>query len=309
MKKTSQILTLILLCFAFALPAQAARVAKVKGKKLLITLEGDPAKEGDIYYTLAPNGKRAGIIKILKIKGDQAIGILGKGRALPGFGLEYRPPKGTQVAQPAAPTPPPEEGEEGPISPEPMDETASTSDGKMYWGFIGGVGLNNMDVDLKDTNGDTRATASLSGTSFSAKGLFDYNIFDQVWFRGMGGMEGFNASGPSNCGDAPNFNQACNAEIMYLAIDLWGRYLFSMKDFRPWVGGGFSLLFPMTKKATALEEGSITNTSVMALGAGFDWFVSPTLYIPFSVEYGLLPESDDVSANLIAIRVGVGFPF
>lgn len=311
MKIKLQLLLLLLSCSCFSLSAHAAKVAKAKGKKLLITLEGDPAQSGDIYYTLGPNGKRAGIIKIMKIKGDQALAILGKGRATPGMGLEFRPPTNKQAKTP----PPSTSSDTDPLSGDEasveMSATESSSeaapDGKMYWGFMGGFSMNSMDVELRDGSGTSRGTASLSGSSFSAKALFDYNLFDRVWFRGMSGLEGFSASGDNKCGDSTT--EACNAEINYLSFDLWGRYLFSEGTIRPWAGAGFSLLFPMTKKATALDEASIINTSVMAFGFGADWFINSSLYIPISVEYGILPESDDVSASLIAIRAGFAVPF
>ena len=304
MKNTVRLLGTLLFCLCFSFTADAAKVAKVKGKKVLINLEGDPAQAGDIYYTLTPEGKKAGIIKLQKIKGDQAIAILGKGRALPGFGLEYRQPKGAAAASTAA-------TDSSSEDPAPSDNITASTGGsnKMYWGGMLGFSQNTMDVDLKDGDGNTRANASLSGSAFSAKGLFDYELLQQVWFRGTAGMEGFKASGGSVCGDSPTFGQACDVDIMYLSMDLWGRYMFTTSTIRPWVGVGFSLLFPMTKKATAVEEGSISNSSVMSLGGGVDWFISKDMYIPIQLEYGILPESEDVKAHLIALRVGLGIPF
>jgi hypothetical protein len=40
-----------------------------------------------------------------------------------------------------------------------------------------------------------------------------------------------------------------------------------------------------------------------------DWFMTPNLYIPVSVEYGFLPKSDEVEANLISLRIGLAVPF
>jgi hypothetical protein len=47
----------------------------------------------------------------------------------------------------------------------------------------------------------------------------------------------------------------------------------------------------------------------MAVGGGFDWFINPSFYIPFQVEYGMLPASEQVSATVIAIRAGLGMTF
>ncbi len=303
MKNTVRLLGTLLFCFFFSFAAEAAKVAKVKGKKVLINLDGDPAQVGDIYYTLTPQGKKAGIIKLQKIKGNQAIAILGKGRALPGYGLEYRTPKGSTAKSSSGTA-----GVEEAIASDSGGSTSGSSK-KMFWGGMVGFSMDTMDVDLKDGNGATRATAGLTGSAFSVKGLFDYELLQQVWFRGTAGLEGFKASGSSVCGDSPTFGQACDVDINYLAMDLWGRYLFSTGDYRPWLGVGFSLLFPMTKKASAVEEGSISNSSVMAFGGGLDWFISKDMYVPIQLEYGILPESEDVSAHMIALRVGLGIPF
>lgn len=104
-------------------------------------------------------------------------------------------------------------------------------------------------------------------------------------------------------------NKVCSVTIQYLSLDFWGRYLFSLNTFRTWLGAGFTLWFPMSKETTALETNSVTNTSVMAIGGGFDWFINPKFYVPFQAEYGLLPASDQVSASVIAVRLGIGMTF
>lgn len=282
--------------------AYAAKVEKTKGNKVLVSLEGEPAQVGDFYFIVTPQGKKTGILKITQVKGDKAMAILGKGKAQPGLALEYRPPKGGGSASAGAKKKPEKTSSSGSSS--KMDSQ------RAYWGILLGMGLNNMTVDLKNAAGATRATESLSGSSFSAKGMFDYNIFDRVWFRGTVGLEGFNASGNNNCGPGPTvFNSVCEAKINYLATDFWARYAFSHSKFRPWVGAGVSLWFPASVSATALDEKSVTSTTVLSPGIGLDWFVTPKIYIPLQIEYGLLPESKEVSANLIAIRLGVGFSF
>jgi outer membrane protein W len=147
----------------------------------------------------------------------------------------------------------------------------------------------------------------MSGSGFSARALMDYSLWTHIWFRGMFGLENFKAEGGNICGAANN--TLCSVDISYLSLDLWGRYLFSTGAIRPWVGIGFNLLFPSSKSSTALEEKSITSTSVIAPGGGVDWFLSPDMYIPIQVEYGLYPPSDTVKANNISIRLGIGMHF
>nr|HMN68419.1 hypothetical protein [Bdellovibrionales bacterium] len=50
-------------------------------------------------------------------------------------------------------------------------------------------------------------------------------------------------------------------------------------------------------------------TNVIVIGGGLDWFLSPTMYIPVSLEYGMLPKSDEVDAKWIAVRAGLAVPF
>ncbi len=290
----------------FVLPQKtfAASVVGIKGKKVLVNLQGEPALKGDIFYLLDASGKKKAIIKIMKVKGNKALALLGKGQARKGYTLKYRPKKGGAAQQAKKNNKNSQKSDTTGEAPSSNDKTSD-----MYWGLMLGFSQNAMDVELQDNSGNSRGSTSLSGNGFSAKGLVDYNLFSGLWFRGMFGVEQFNAEGDNLCGASPSFNEKCTAEIMYLSLDLWGRYLFSQGGFRPWVGGGFSLMFPLSQTATALDEGSITNTSVMSFGLGIDWFTSPSFYIPLSVEYGLLPSSDTVSANTIAIRLGAGFSF
>lgn len=277
-----------------SLPAFAATVTKVKGKSALIDLKGDPASAGDSFYAVAASGKRSALIRIAKVKGDKAIGKIMKGSASAGMKLELAPSK---VASGG--------GGGGGSSKKPA---ASSSDGRSYWGAIFGYGRDSMDVNVNDSiTGAFKEKASLSGSGFSAKGLFDYEVFPQVWFRGTAGLEMFKVAGPAKCGTLNG--EACTADINYISMDFVARYVFTTSSFRPWVGFGVGLLFPMSKSATALQAQSISTTNVIMVPAGVDWYISPNLYIPISVEYGMLPKSDEVEASWIAFRAGFAVPF
>ncbi len=290
-------LVFVVLLFLLTPSLYAAEVAKVKGKGVLIELKGDPAVAGDVFYLISPDGKRRGLVKISKVKGDKAIGKLTKGKGAPGYTLEFKQQKvakgssgGGNMAQPS------------------MDDGSVTST-RAYWGALFGFSMDSMSVHVTGappTNTDLGVVA-MSGTGFSGKGLFDYELFSQLWFRGTAGIEMFNASGDAKCG-ASN-NDTCNAKLTYLTFDFIGRYVFGKGSFRPWLGGGLGLLFPASKDATALDPASISTTNVIVFAGGFDWFTSPTFYVPVSIEYGLLPKSDEVEAKWIAIRAGFAVPF
>ena len=279
----------VLLLFSPAL--FAAEVIKIKGKSALIDLKGDPASPGDVFYAIRPDGKRSAILKIAKVKGEKAIARVLKGKAATGMTLELKASSVTKNSGDGS-------------------DSADAAGGRKrsYWGGLFGFAQDSMDVNINNgTTGLFQEKGSLSGSAFSAKGLFDYELFPRVWFRGTTGLEGFSVSGPAKCGAANN--EVCTADLYYLSFDFIGRYVFSEGKIRPWAGGGIGLLFPISKKATALESSSISTTNVIVIAGGLDWFISPTMYIPVSIEYGLLPKSDEVEATWIALRAGLAVPF
>lgn len=293
MAKTNYFLLLTSLAF-FVGAAHAAKVSKVDGRKILFELDGDNVKEGDVFVLLDEGGKKKGLVKVKGIRGTKAVGLLGKGKAQVGW--IARVSDKVKVAKPS-----------GPRKAREAAKPTESGEQRGHWGIAAGMSMNTMSVDI-DNDADQTAdeTVSLDGTSFSVKGIFDYLLIPQMWFRGMFGLQGLSASGKTAVGCQ---NEACSVSIYYLSADFWGRYIFSSGSFRPWVGGGFSLMFPMSKDVTALEDSSITNTSVISIGGGFDWQASPTMYIPIQLEYGMLPKSETVEASAITLRVGLMFPF
>lgn len=271
--------------------AQAGRVTKTNGKKILIDLEGDSAQEGEMFFVVDSNGKKKGLVKITKIKDGKALGTLGKGVAESGWTTASAKKSGKSSTSSTT-----------------SSAIVPATPGTIYYGLLGGLSMNAMTVKVdNDLNNTNETSVSLAGNAFSFKGLFDYNLFSQVWFRGLGGIEGLSAVGSTQTGCQ---SKACSANIYYLSGDFWARLLL-MQDgaFRPWIGGAFSLMFPLSKTATALDEKSITNTSSISFGGGFDWFLSGKLAIPVQVEYSLLPKSETVEATIIAIRSGLLFQF
>jgi outer membrane protein W len=266
--------------------AFAADVVKVQGRGALINLSGESASPGDTFFALNAAGKKKAIIQIIKLrKGDQAIGKITAGQAAAGMVLQRRAAGKTASSGKSRGS----SGGSGYLSK------------KAYWGLLGGMSLNTMSVDLATT---PVKTVALSGSSFSALGVFDYSLFDRVWFRGSAGYQGFTVAGDNSCSGS-----TCNVDIAYIGINFIGRYLFTDTSFRPWLGGGFSILFPATKASTALDSGSITNSSVIILTGGADWSLTKETYIPISVEYGMFPKSNSVEASWIAVRAGYVWPF
>ena len=261
--------------------SDAAVVKRVKGQSVLVDLESDTAQEGDTYYLINEEGKKKAIVKVTKVKDTQAIAKVLKGQAAEGMTLLYRPQK------------------------EKASHTSSESHGERskaaFGGFLG-FSLSNMTVKL--TQNTNNPNVNMTGPSFSGHMFFDYNFVEKIGVRITGGVQQFNATGDKYCGNT--LNQTCDANILYANLGFMGRFIMSSGDFRPWVGGGAGFLFPLSKTSTALASNSITNTSIGFGGAGIDWYVGPTDFIPISIEYGILPSSAEVSANLTSIRIGYG---
>lgn len=278
----------LLLSFVVHSTSDAAVVKRVKGQSVLVDLESDSAQEGDTYFLINDEGKKKAIVRITKVKESQAIAKVVKGQAVEGMTLLYRPgKKETQGADSAA---------------------YGAQRSRTNFGALAGFSMANMTVKLStSTAATTNQNQDLTGASFSGHMFFDYALFEKLGFRGTLGVQQFNASGEKVCGSIGN--QTCDANILYANMNGMFRFLMSTGDFRPWIGGGFGFLFPLSKSSTALASSSITNTSIGFGAGGFDWFINQTDFIPVSVEYGILPSSTDVSANMISARIGYGTSF
>ncbi len=173
------------------------------------------------------NGKRSALIKIAKVKGTKALGKIVKGRAEAGFNLEAEPATASSGRKRSG-----------------TKSSAATegSPNRAYWGGMVGYGRDSMDVNVNDSITNAfREKASLSGSGFSAKGLFDYEVFPQAWFRFTTGLEMFKVSGPAKCGSGNS--QTCDTNINYLTLDFMARYVFGSGMIRPWGGLFVGLLF------------------------------------------------------------------
>jgi hypothetical protein len=284
------------LAFAFLLPlsSYAGSVTEVKGRSMRLNMDSEQAQVGDLYFLLSADGKKKAIVKITKTKGNQAIATLLKGKADVGMTTLKREGGAPQQAGGGG-------GGGG-------GRSTVTRSGlrKAYWGGILGFSMDSMSVDLPaTTTGQSAQSVSMTGSSFSLLGIFDYMLFNRGWFRGEAGYQGFSVAGSSVCGAATT----CNMSASYIDLNLIFRYLFTDGNFRPWLGGGFGLMFPAAKSSTALDTGSISSTGIFIFTGGLDWSLSPNMYVPISIEYGMFPKSSTVSASWITLRAGIAVPF
>ncbi len=300
MMRTLFVPCLSVLLFASVLlsVANAADIIKIKGASALIDLKGEPAVPGDLFYAVAVDGKKRAIVQISKVKGDKAIGHINKGKAEAGMTLE---PKAPGALSPVA-------------SGGKNHAEKGAGKGNMYWGGMLGYAMDSAKVKVLwqqagtgHVAGDTKEVASLSGSGITATGLFDYGFTPNLWVRALFGLENFNVKGPASCGEGND--TTCDSKIMYLNGSGVARWVFLTGPIRPWAGAGLGIMFPVTKSSTAFDASSIASTQVILFEGGLDYFINPKMYLPISLEYGLLPKSAQVEANWIELRFGIAVPF
>lgn len=288
MKKNTYLLVASF-CFLFSLPAFSANIKAIKGRKVLIELKGDTVNVGDVYRVKNSSGQKTGLVKISRVAPKVAEAQL-KGKAKKGDSVDVSEKIASSKAKSSK-----KSNSQG---------SKSTEYGKSSF-YIGGIlGFSSSKAEIALPN--QTANVNLSGTGFSVKALADFQVYEFLWFRGLAGLEQFNVGGEN----APDCNNSeCTAEVNYLSLDLWGRAVLGTGSFRPWAGLGFTVLFPASKESTALDEDKIAATSTFNIGGGFDYFLSPTTFVPVQVDFALFPKSDDVVASSIAARVGFGTSF
>lgn len=286
--KKLQLILFILISFT-VFPSMAARVSAVKGKKVLIS--GSDVKLNKLYY-VTQNGKKRGILKIVKTQGNRAIGLIIKGSATSGNALVLRKVqyKGGRTAKRSSRT------NYNDYSYNPKSSVKYSKE----FGIGGTLGLVQTGADVKFVS----SNASLSGSAISFKAFGDYGLTKNIYLRGYFGTQPFEASESGNGCDGAD----CVMSINYLSADVWGRYVFNpTSNLRFWGGAGLGLLFPLgTGNTNAVNKSEIGSTMLFQFGGGIDWFINDKFYIPLSLEYNLIPPSDTVSTSMISARAGLG---
>lgn len=263
--------------------AHAAVVKATKDNKILVDMQSDSFKVGDILKVEDSHGKTVAMIKVNKIKGSSAEGI-----------FKGKPEKGMKVSLKPA----------GSSSPKKSASSSSGSHSKKGGEFMAekkyGImfGLVSSGSDTKLTSG---AKTSMTGTGFALKGIMDTSLLSWLDFRGMAGFQQFNVTGKDTSATADCGGGDCNAKILYLGGDAIGRVMFTKSI---WAGLGASLLFPMTKSSTAIATGSISNTLVYDVAGGFDMHLASGAMIPIQFDYDIFPSSSTVTAHMLSLRIG-----
>ncbi len=272
--------------------AFAARVVQVKGKQILIDLEGDSANVGDKYFVMIANKKR-GVVTIKKIGKSRAIATLDKGKAEVKATL--------QLAKAAAVANNSDEDEA------PSKKRKSKGGGTTI-GVLAGYSMDSQSAKLVNASRTDTEEASMSGSGFSVLGFADIPYSGNLGFVGRAGFETFSVTGTSSKSYCSGNSSNCLTKITYLTLDALIRYEFGSGSFVPFAAGGIGIYYPISKETTALSP-DIGMSTVFLADLGVKYHLSPTSYIPAMIEYGLFPPGPDVSTSIIAVRVGYALSF
>lgn len=282
------LLPVFMTVFISAQPVLASTVTLVKDAKLVLTLdEGETYQKDQKVKVMNAKNQTVAVALITLVKGNKAVAQIEKGKAKIGLKADLtNASKATgnvdgKVAKKNAPI------------------------GKRYIGGLGGLVMDSAEVAFTPEGGGTKQKVSLDGMGFSAKGLYEIPLSRSYSVRVLGGLEQFNASGPTKA----SCNGKCEIKINYIAFDGWARFLFAQSGYKPWAGVGLGLLYPLSKTSTTLDSDSIKPTSIFSFGGGIDYQLSSTSQIPVQIEYGFLPSSADVKASALALRVGYSFVY
>lgn len=291
--------------------AFSAQVLKVKGQALLIDTAGDDIQIGKTYYLMS-NGKKKGIIKVIKLRPGQALAELIKGRALANWTLKERRPvtkkKTFVAAKRVAPTPKLKVVKRKSNKAKSRKSKYKKSSKDLAVGFVLGFGQNSSDVTFVGTGA---RNDSYTGSSLSYEVITDMKIHNKFYLRGSLGIHNFLAEDASNtqCLDSSGIVGAvCKVDLGYMNLDLWLRYYLTQGRSKFWLGAGIGILFsPKYNGTTALKEEDLATTTIMQVGGGADIRLTDKLYVPLWLEYGMFPSSDTVKMSSISGYLGLAY--
>jgi len=286
---------LFMIALSYTSFSEAGQVIKTKGKKVYIIFdqsEGGTFANGDIFHLTDASGKKRGMVELKKVKGLKAIGLLKKGKADKGNTTLFRSEGKKKMKKLEDDVAPPEE------NPDYLEAGSKT---RTRWGGMFGYGMAKQDVN------QGTSTSAQSGSSMSVKFVYDYPLFDNFIFRGMGGVEMFSVSGtgiPITGGTTP---AGTGTDITYITGDAllkWNFVEMGSKNIYFLVGGG--ILYPMSKSSDIIVADSIESLAIGEFGIGFD-FMWGSWQIPIDFTYYYFPSGEDVDTNVMSIKFGILF--
>jgi hypothetical protein len=290
MKYFSILISLLLLSFSFS--AHAGKVVKVNGSKVYILFDQEePFTTNDYFILNNADGKKLGLVQIKKFKGRKAIGLLKKGKADKGYTTSFKA-AGKKTQAPAVVV-------EDESSAEEDDSTSQYPRSRV--GVLAGYGMASQDV-----NQGNLGISSQSGNSIALRGLYDYPLFQSVYFRGMMGAEFFSVSGDGHALANSTPLVSTGSDITYLTMDALFHWSFSKgKSSSFYLIGGLGILYPMSKSSDIIIEDSIDSLAIGEFGGGMEFHLNGYT-LPFEIAYYYFP-SGDVTTSVISLKLGLLF--
>jgi hypothetical protein len=272
--------------------AFAATVTAVKNKRIMISLDGEAASSGTEFFVINASGKKVAIVKVTQVKNGKAIAEISKGTAQVGYSLQLKGGGGKSGGSGSADS----------YYDKKLTNRARTGNSM---GVVGGYLMNSMTASfIGGVFGSTyKVNADMAGSGFGALGFYDYAFSPRWVFRGMAGLEQYNVSGTITTPDCANTTN-CSVSLTYLSMYGYGRYNILNEKTKWWAGLGYGYLYAMSKSATAINVSQVSANQIFMFSTGVDIRLSAKSYIPISLEYGMFPTSDSVSAKIIYLRAG-----
>ena len=288
------------IAFTFSHFGLCATVQSVKNEKMLILLNGQIVKAGERFFLLDANGKKKALIRIRQVKDDRAVAEVIKGAVQTGYNLSSSPS-----------SPPAEETQTKESKVKAVSKKSYTrvrpQEGNS-WGVLGSLLQNQMQADFIPSGSSTKTSVAMKGTSFGALGFYDYSYSPEIQFRGLAGLEMFNASGTGGATDCSGSSD-CNVNITYLSAYGGVKYNFYRQKINLWAGGYYGFLFALSKASSVFKTADISSNQLWVFSGGLDYPLSKKTFIPVSLDYGIFPSSATVKSNIIYIRAGWGTLF
>lgn len=271
------------------------QIKKVVGKKVLIVFEeGDSLEVEQEFFAVDDSGKKKAIIKIKKIKDNQAVADILKGATEAGQKL---------IVRAGAKTSAPKTSEQEEI--QQQEDNNYTQISKSQWGILGGYLMNKMAVSFPVGSGATKrtVTADMAGNGFSLLAYYDYTLGPSLFFRASGGLDQFIASTSIATADC-NSSTTCNISINYLSGYGHLKYQFGKGKWQPWLAAGVGFLFPISKNSTVFSSSDLNSNYAYTILFGLDYKMNKKNSLPIIFDYTLFPTSASVNANMMSLKFG-----
>lgn len=290
----------LLLGLLWGFTGHAGTVTQVKNEKVLIDFAGETPNVGEKYFLLE-NTKKVGIVELIQVKNQKAIGKLTKGKSAVGFQTAL----GAKAKQPTTESDPAQVTE---------DVNSFLRFDRMKYSVQMKLFLNKISTKQRDNAQPFphEETVTMNGTNFGVFGTLELPLFDPLQALGFAGIEMLDVVGSAqynSCDSKSSTN--CDMKITYITVGGIARYDFKKSKINPWAGIGISLKYPVIKKSTALDEDSLQFANTVIFTGGLDYHLNNKNFVPVALEYHYSTNTSETVPVIDqwALTAGYGFKF